>query len=318
MIMKKRFFYLMVFLIVSGIHSKLFAQVQDIMITSNVNPDQSVDLNYEKKKPGNYYLSLEFSSISNCNTTNYKTVINNYSGRLVKLTPIDKNQNINYSFQYYYIIGKPNPKIDTEFQYILPFKNGKKIKINEAANLGEIYFGSEKPKNWKNYIVNSESPDTLFCMRKGIVVQLENKYDASPSSEMHYTSNRNSVTIEHADGTFAKYEGFKKNSIPVKLGQTVYPQTQLGIMEVFNKNNYRASFSVYFLFDENFKFKQKQTLKNYKSEYEYVTPNFVTQEGILKVESGKEYTSLYNETVLFQELTNSEKKKYLKNTLFLN
>ncbi|OOG69257.1 hypothetical protein B0E44_12100 [Flavobacterium sp. A45] len=301
---------------VLGIQTKQFAQVQNITITSNANPDQSVDFYYEKKQPGSYYLSLEFSNISNCNIQNYKTIVSNYSGRLLKLTPIDKNQGINYSFQYYYIIGKPNPKIDTEFQYILPFKNGKKIRINEATNLGEIYFGSEKPKNWKNYIVNSESPDTLYSMRKGVVVQLVNQYDASSSSELHYTSNRNSITIEHADGTFAIYEGLKKNSILVKLGQTVYPQTQLGIMEVFNTNNYRASFSIYFLYDKDFKFKQNQTLKNYKSEYEYITPNFVTQEGILKVESGKEYTSIYNEAALFQELTNSEKKKYLKNTLF--
>jgi hypothetical protein len=307
--------YLMTFLMVLGMYPELFAQVQDITITSTVNTDQSIDLYYEKKQPGSYYLSVEFSNVTNCSTTNYKTVISNYSGRLVKLTPIDKNRGVNYSFQYYYIIGKPNPKIDADFQYVLPFKNGKKNKINEATNVEEIYFGSEKPKNWKNYIVNSESPDTIYCMRKGIVVQLVNKYDANSSSEMHYTSNRNSVTIEHADGTFAKYDGFEKNSIPVKLGQTVYPQAQLGIMEGFN-NNYRASFSIYFLFDENFKFKQKQTLKNYKSEYEYVTPYFVTQEGILKVESGKEYTSMYNETVMFQELTSSEKKKYLKNTLF--
>jgi hypothetical protein len=298
------------------INSKSFAQVQNITITSKVNPDKSVDLYYEKKLPGSYFISLEFLNISNCDTDQYKTVVTNYSGSLLKLLPINKNQGIGYSLRYYSIIGNPNPKVDSDFQYVLPFKNGKKIKINEASYIGEKYFGSEKPKNWTDYIVNSESPDTLYCMRKGIVVKIENEYDADTSIEVNYTSKRNSITIEHGDGTFARYVGFQKNSIRVRLGQTVYPQTQLGILEVFNKNKYRGSFSVYFLSDKDIKSHQNETIKNYVSNYEYITPNFATQEGTIKVESGKEYTSLYNETLLLQELTHSEKKKYLKNTLF--
>lgn len=48
--------------------------------------------------------------------------------------------------------------------------------------------------------------------------------------------------MEHEDGTIAIYNGFKKNLIFVKLGQTVYPQTELGVIEEFNPGVYRADF----------------------------------------------------------------------------
>jgi hypothetical protein len=295
-----------------GINLKLFSQNQNITINRKVNSDKSIDLYYEKKLPGSYYISLEFSDVSNCDISEYKTVISGYSGNLVKLIPIDSKSGIGYSLKYYTIIGEPNPKVDKAFQYILPFKNGKKVKIYEAENLGEKYFESEKPENWKSYVVNSKTPDTLFCMRKGIVVKLTNEYETDTTTVKSFTTKRNSVIIEHSDGTFARYDGFNKNKIFVKLGQTVYPQTQLGIVDIFNKNNYRVCFSIYFLWDKNLNSVAHSSYKNYKSRYEFVTPNFLTQEGLITVESKKEYTSLFNETTLLQELTRSEKKKYAK------
>jgi hypothetical protein len=295
-----------------GMNFRLFSQNQNITINRKVNSDQSIDLYYEKKLPGSYYVSLEFSNVTNSDVTNYNTVISGYSGHLLTLKPLDNKNGISYSLRYYSIIGEPNPKVDKDFQYILPFKNGKKVKIYEADNVSEKYFESEKPENWKSYIINSKTPDTLFSMRKGIVVRLVNDFEADTTIVKSFTTKRNSVLIEHSDGTFAKYDGFKKNKIFVKLGQIVYPQTQLGVLDVFNKNSYRASFSIYFLSDKNLSSMAYQSFKNYKSKYEFVTPYFLTQEGLITVESKKEYTSLCNESVLFQEFTRSEKKKYLK------
>ena len=46
-----------------------FAQVQNIIINREVKDDKSIDLNYEKKLPGSYYVILEFSDVSNCYTS---------------------------------------------------------------------------------------------------------------------------------------------------------------------------------------------------------------------------------------------------------
>lgn len=298
-----------------AINFHLFAQVQNITINRTVNEDKSIDLNYEKKLPGSYYVFIEFSDVTNCYTNEYKGVITGYSGRLLSLKPINAQQGIGYSLKYSAVMGIPNPKVDSLFQYTLPFKIGKKVKIYEAGNIGEKYFGSEKPANWKSYVVHFKSPDTIYTMRKGIVVKLVNEYDEDASITKHYTSKRNSIIIEHEDGTFAEYKGFKKNSFKVKLGQIVYPQTQLGIVELFNKleNNYRFDFSIYYLFNlKSIGNNEKQTFKNNGGRYKFLTPQFLTSEGLIVVESKKEYAASFNEAILLQEMTRSEKKKYLK------
>ncbi|AOW10174.1 hypothetical protein [Flavobacterium gilvum] len=311
--MKKRILYLIAFLAMFGINSKLFAQRQIIDITSKVNDDKSIDLSYTKEKPGTYTVILEFSNVENCDVTNYKTEIYGNSGYLYKLKPTNTGRGIRYSMKYYTMMGKQNPKVDSLFQYTLPFKNGKKVKIYEAGNIGEKYLGQEKKFNWKSYVVKPKDQDTICNMRKGIVVDIINDYaDNSTSDDPYYTSKRNSVVVEHADGTFAVYKGFKKNAIFVKLGETVYPQTELGLIEKYDLNGYRLDFSVYFSTDKNIDENKNQTLKSFKSRYKYITPHFVTPEGTITIESGKEYTALLNESVITQEFSRSEKKKYAK------
>lgn len=311
---KNGIFYLILFPILL-LNIKLFAQVQNITINRKVNEDRSIDLDYEKKMPGSYYVVLKFSDISNCDTDEYRGVVSGYSGRLLKLKPVEANRGIGYSMRINSIMGVPNPKVDSLFQYTLPFKNGKKVKIYESGNIGEKYFEAEKPANWKSYNIKFNGPDTVYAIRKGIVVKINNDYDEDSSITKHYTSKRNSLIIEHEDGTFAEYKGFRKNSFKVKLGQTVYPQTQLGVIELFNKddNNYRFDFSVYYLFNKELRSTDdKQTFKDRKGPYKFLAPHFLTPEGVMTIESKKEYTSLFSETSLLQELTRSEKKKYTK------
>ena len=55
-----------------------------------------------------------------------------------------------------------------------------------------------------------------------------------------------------------------------------------------------------------------------KSSNAYLTPYFNTTEGAIKLKDRNEYTVLFNETILFQELTKREKKKYKKKPEFFN
>lgn len=314
--MKYKIQYLLLLLTIVGLNFNLNAQSPQITIERTVNSDNSIVLSYKKEEPGSYFIYLNFSNVTNSYVSNYKTVIDGHSGNLLTLKPSNNKQSIGYALKYYVIFGRPNPKVDSLFHYVLPFKKGKKHTIIEASNLGEKYFDHEKPKNWKSYVINSTTADTICSMRKGIVVKIDNQYQNS-SRGMIYTSKRNSITVEHSDGTIAMYNGFKKNLIFVKLGQSVYPQTELGVIEEFNSNVYRADFSISFVSDKNFQSINMQSLQNYKNKYEFVTPYFVTEKGVEKLVSDIEYTSVCNETIFSEELSRSEKKKYLKDpTLF--
>lgn len=309
--MNNKLLFLLTFLFLFTIESKVSAQVQNVTITSKRNDDKSVDLYYEKKNPGTYTVRIELSNVNNCDITSYEKTITGFSGNFVKLRPVDKSRGISYSMRYSTVMGEVNPKVDSLFHYILPFKSEKKIKVFESGNVGEKYLGQEKALNWKSYVVRTENPDTICSMRKGIVVLIKNEYDSNATKDVQYTSMRNYVVVEHADGTYASYKGFKKNGIFVQLGETVYPQTELGIVALYDKNSYRVDFNVYYLSDNNFP-SEKQSLNNYKSKYKFITPIFVTKEGDNTLESKKEYTAAANELVITHEFSRSEKKKYSK------
>lgn len=312
--MKNSAVFLITFFTIISVNTKILSQSKNIEITSKRNPDKSVDISYKKELPGSYFVKLNFTTIENCHqSANFESVIKNNSGFLVKLTPVNSERAITYSYKYTYIRGVPNPKIDSLISYTIPLKKGNKVKINEASNVGEKYFGSERPTDWKSYIIYRNQPDTIYSMRKGIVVEIENSYTLDTLHEKSYTSKRNTVIIEHPDGTYASYAGFKKNSIVVKLGQTVYPQTKLGVMEVFNTGTYRLSFAVYYLNNLNTDTATQQNLKDQVSRNSFLTPYFITENGVEKLKPGIEYTATTNEEILFQELTKKEKKEYSKN-----
>ncbi|MDW8848672.1 hypothetical protein SD960_01110 [Flavobacterium sp. MMLR14_040] len=294
--MNNKILYLLIVSFFLLTNSNLLAQSQNISILSIENSDKSVDLFYEKKNPGSYTLNIEFSNLSNCNVSTYEKVICDNSGFIMKLEPVDKNQNITYSIQYIATLGAVNPKIDNLFKYVLPFKNGKKIKIFEAEYAGQKYFGLERFPDWKSYAVATNKPDTICSMRKGIVVLIDNQYNDNSVLDAQFTSRRNQVVIEHEDGTFAMYKGFKKDGIFVQLGQTVNAQTELGIIEKYNKKEYRLDFDVYYL-SQNLNSQIEQSPLRAKNTYQYFPPVFYTQEGRKRLESGKEYTVFQNENI---------------------
>ncbi|MBK0368714.1 hypothetical protein [Flavobacterium agrisoli] len=312
--MKNQTKFLIYFLISTICSGSLLAQKQIITINKKVNDDKSIDFYYEKNSPGSYSVDLQFSNVQNCDVREHKAVLRSHSGFLMKLRPIDKNKGIGYSYNIYSIMGELNPRIDSLFGYSLPFKNGKKVKIKEAGNAGEKFLGQEKPANWKSFFVISPTPDTICSMRKGIVVRIVNEHENTDSADAIYTSKRNSVTIEHEDGTCATYTGFNQNKIWVKLGESVHPQTEIGVSEMYNGKGYTIHFNVHYLFDKDFKSTSKN-LKGYKSKFKNINPIFITQEGDVQIESGKEYTAKVDEMVITKEFSKSEKKKYAKEHL---
>jgi hypothetical protein len=299
--------------IIGFLLSQIIYSQKKIEITYEIKSDKSVDFYYTKNVPGSYYITLEFDKLTNCNNSRtHKKIIKFSSGSLFTLKPSNQNKGIFFSYKTSYIIGNPNPKLDNDIIYALPFKTGKSVKIMEASNLGEKYFGSKKPIDWKSFIVYSNEPDTIYSMRKGMVVKIVDEYNNN-DDKLHktFTSKRNHIFIEHIDGSYATYKGFDKNQIFVKLGQEVYPHTSLGKLEKFNKTNYRFDFNTFYYL-KNLLDDKKSTLKNRNHKTKYLNPNFFIDNAVKKIESRENHIVSFNEKIKLQEFTRREKKKYKK------
>ncbi len=178
--------------------------------------------------------------------------------------------------------------------------------------MGEKYFGFQKPIDWKSFVVYSNKPDTIYSMRKGIVVEITNEYDDDNKFNKTYTSKRNRILIEHKDGSYASYKGFNKHQIFIKLGQKIYPHTPLGKLEKFNKTNHRLDFNTFHylgnLLDEKI-----STFKNRNHKTKYLNPFFFINNTNKRIKSKESYTVSFNEKIKLQEFSRREKRKYKKN-----
>jgi murein DD-endopeptidase MepM/ murein hydrolase activator NlpD len=296
-----------IFIILIGFSFKTVAQERIIEVNTIRNSNNTVDFFYVKNKPGSYTVKLKFNNVSNSDATEQIEVVKYDSGNLMTLVPLDIKKAISYSFSISYILGNFRPKVDSLFQYILPFKNGKNKTIFESFNMNEKYFGAEKPETWKSYYIESKTADTVYAMRKGIVVEIINEFVTD--TLVKSTTKKNRIIIEHSDGTLASYKGFKLNTIRVKLGETVYPATPLGIVDQNRDKLHFFNFSVYYLGKDTFDRDPDATLKTAKSGYHYLTPYFYTKKGVVKIIPKNKYTADDNETIVTKEFT----KKELKN-----
>ena len=288
------------------------AQEQVLKLSSKRLDNKSVEISYEKNKPGNYTIAVKFSNLTNTTQTSESvSSINSSSGTLLTLRPIDKNQGINYNFTYRYIPGKLKPKVKEDFCYILPYRSGEEVRVVEMGYANEKYFGAEKQSDWKSYSMITHQQDTVTATRKGEVVDIVDKFEDASSDNIAFTSSKNYLIVEHEDGTLLRYSGFKRGSIPVKLGEAVLPGSVLGINSHNQNNYYSISLLLYYLSSANFESLQGQTLANPKSLYKILTPTF-TFDGTTCVvlENQKEYSAFNSEEIITREMSKKEIKKY--------
>lgn len=284
---------------------------QKIEINYVENQDNSVSFNYKKNVSGSYLVVLDFSNLSNTREQRrINKIVQNKSGSILKLKPINKENRIGFNYKYIYYKGNINSKINKEYPYILPFKKGEKVVPRELYSLENKYLNEKTPKGWKSYSFTFNEPKKVMAIRKGKVIEIKDIYTPDNNLEISYYSQQNLISIEHKDGSIATYKGFDKNKILVNEGETVYPQTVLGEITKFDKRNiYRLYLSLY-----SYTTKKNISLSTIKSsdDYEitYLTPKFFTKNSLNKLIDLKQYIVDYDEKTLFKEMRKKEIKKF--------
>ena len=297
------------FLLLLFIPLMSFGQRDIIEVDYIINNDKSVSFNYKKNRPGSYFLILEFNSLNNTRANTFKRVINSPSGSLTKLKPTNPDEGIGFRYSVKYYKGNLNSKIQYDYPYILPFDKGKTNFANELYSLENTYLKKDLPKNWKSYSFEFENSEIIRAIRKGIVIEVINKFKSKSDKVYSYYSEKNSIEIEHKDGSIASYKGFGDNQINVKIGQLVFPQTKLGELAKYDsREKYRLYLSLY-----SFKTIEGKSLNNIKFsdiEINYITPKFYINGDIKELKNRERFEVDYNEDVLFNEMRRREIKRY--------
>jgi hypothetical protein len=289
-----------------GTNIPVHSQENQITVTCHQNRQNGYDFSYEKNVEGSFLVIVKLNKAINAPETEFRQVVNAASGLLFSVNPLNKNSYLRFStYDFHYYRGVPDPKVDNSFVYVLPYKKGNTFSVDYVTDQSKC-FGNAGCKNYMAFEFSSKECDTVTAVRKGVVVSVVDKYAMDTAVEKSFTSNVNSILVEQQDGTLVHYSGFKKGSIFVTEGQTVFPYTPLGTLSLNETRNlYSLRLMMYYLSDASVEKADNILSKSYRLNLDLL---FLTDQGVTKLLSHKPYTSEYNESVLEQEMNKKELK----------
>jgi murein DD-endopeptidase MepM/ murein hydrolase activator NlpD len=281
----------------------------EVNYTSNNN-----EYTFQYKNPNycDYVLKVEFSDLQggtcSCSLPFIESVSAG-SGTLFTLKPSQTNQSISFRFGYKTQKGRLLPKPPKPFIYLFPFSKVQTHRAFQSQNIMETISG-KKIADFYGMAFQMKKGDTIFAARRGVVSEIKNQFDTH-SDGVWFSSQTNFVEVFHQDGTFGRYNRLKKGLIWVKEGQWVEAGEPIGIVadDTFEGNTV-VQFTVYYLPKSN-------AFNENSHAYSYVIPTFysTTSPGGVLLQQGAFYTSDWPESIVTQEMSKRELKKWkgLKN-----
>ena len=297
-----------------------------LLLFVRTSAQSPIEVFYEKDNAGAYAFSCrntgfcpytitvaftELTGLRSSATFPYQTDVRPGQQSLFKLQP-QPNQSTSFRYTVSSIKGCKQPKVDTAVVYLLPASPGKRVSASKLAYIGKLYAGQEDPKDWYSLALKMNSGDTIFAARRGTVSAVRS--DAAPiGTHLGFNRDDNMVEINHPDCSFATYTVFRSNSIFVKPGQFVEAGTPLGVV---GGENYDFGPHVRFAVHYNYeapviKHGQPTDEKHY---WAYVPVRFWLrdEQQAGRLEPRKVYLSDHPESVIEQEMSKRELKKWQK------
>lgn len=305
--MKIRISHLLFFFVLSLLSS---SQAPIRVYSTPDNFKNGIRLMVEKTKPGNYTCEVTFKQLVGYNCSegaeNFIATVSNFgTQQIALLTPIENANSFSFNYSYSYVRGKNISKLDSLFTHLLPITFGKTIQTSGVYFVGDLI-----GKNNANFYAMGfkyQLGDTICATRAGIVYDFFDKAEARHENELFSTKTRNSIYIEHGDGTLSKYNVLSSIKMLVALGEKVIPGQPLAVFDKQEKD-YTMLFNVFYL---NLKIKNANG-----SNYFDIRPRFLLSKDNTNLAMANTIYPLvlHPFEIITKELSNKEVKKLgLKN-----
>lgn len=275
----------------SALNLHLFAQGDRAISLMTDVEDSSLKFSTKNDDYCEYYVSVDLSRVIGFRyaRTPYKATVQRGTHLLLTLK-WDGSQHTSTQIYYKSFRGNPNKVINTDFLYALPVRTGDSVTVAS--------YHSDNLLTFRFDLTNAG--DTIYASRGGIVCS-DHIFDTSVKG---YNKPRNIITISHADGSFGEYTEFTEPL--VSPGRKVKMGDPIALSQKNNKFYKFVNFSVYFL-DKN---KLELEIAN---KHTHFTPRFATKTiDKLTLEPNTTYVSSLSDEMLMQDMSNREKKKFLK------
>ena len=130
----------------------------------------------------------------------------------------------NYEIKVYR--SDPMARIDLEFPYLIPFEEGRRVKVFEVDEI-DGFWGSEGLDSWSATGFYAQPGDKIFASRNGVVVELTGATRSGDPSGW-YNTWINAITLLQPDGSLICYHNVVNSAKSMKVGDQVYAGQEIG------------------------------------------------------------------------------------------
>jgi murein DD-endopeptidase MepM/ murein hydrolase activator NlpD len=141
---------------------------------------------------------------------------NSTTAPLVVLRPTDPARSWQYTWRTSFSWGSPRAQHAPDQLYFLPFESGRSFRVVQGQDGAFSHTGEDR------YAIDFGLPEgtPVLAAREGLVVLVRDGFDAG-APDPSYKKKANVIFVKHSDGTLGEYVHLLKNSMKVKVGDTV-------------------------------------------------------------------------------------------------
>lgn len=137
---------------------------------------------------------------------------------VLQVQPLDRRKSWRYQWNYRYMPGSPKAQHDETAEYLLPFADGLRIRVDQGFN-GSYSHSEAHSRHAVDLSLDEGTP--VRAARAGVVMSVETDFHGAGTDMSKYGDRANHIRILHADGTMAVYAHLELESVLVSIGDRV-------------------------------------------------------------------------------------------------
>ncbi len=249
-----------------------------VRIVSDIAVDNSLQLLADISGYGTFTIWLYIDNAENTADTRLESgypiiVTTDKSGIVLELQPVDADIPVTANYSYKWLQGELDA-VPENTVYRLPIAAGRTTTVT-ALTPAQMNMMRDNVSGFKMWRLGMERNDAVFAMRSGTVIAVEDAARQGNTSEYAGMDEGNSIVVEHADGTMARYSCLKTGSIMVAEGDRVYADTPMALAGIFRDGSAGTRIGVYrYVTNRN-----KLAYPNMEHQTEFLDPHFMTSDG---------------------------------------
>ncbi len=290
---------------------KANAQLNPVDVFSE-KADDGYDLYADNRTAGTITILVDFTSLQNYRVTTGEPYLFSVPPGRRRICSLEKIRDDSYStfrYTYRYNKGCMRVAVDEEVKYLLPVAAGKRTRFSKLAYLNKEYGEELTPENWNGGSFSLEEGDTVYAMRRGKVVEIEESKKGNVAANYTFAREVNYVIIEHEDCSMARYSVLAMDQVFPQAGDIVEAGDPIALAGGTGfSSGHHVRILVYSLDADKF-----VNGTDDSPPWIYMPLRFVTVESedtFLK--HGAVYTCNKPENVIFQEMSKRDIKRYKK------